>query len=882
MHTKRILYSLLFFCLLGLSASAGPIKKVLKLIEKQKYEKAEKTVLRKLSKDSLNSGMRYAYARLWVTPDYPEYHIDSAHRYIIQAQSDWAISSEKMKKKMKKDGLDSLGLQAFKQQVDSLAFARAQAADTLAAYQYFLDEFSDALEYRTARALRDERAYQIAKRENTYESYLYFLRTYPDAQQAKDAREFYDILLFEEKIRDKKLASFRQFLQEYPNTPYRKEAEWQILQISTASNTPESFQAFMKSYPNSEWRSKVLNRLYWAYKAEGKSADFVAAFPSEAFTDSLVAYQSQVPAYSLPIREKGKYAYMKENGELLTDFRYTQIPEEDLCGALVRDFSVVQSEEDVVVLNRAGKEVITGDWENITVLNEAAGIFALSSDQGDQVYRVGEGLLELPMAHQVRSLGNHYLALQTEAQGKWAVYSLGGHPLLSAEWDSLHLVQEQVWLRKQEHWTWLSRKELEKVADGNLSPWGRAIDRFSVFEEEYVVIEQEGKKGLLNAEGELVFSAKWESLARVDDRWMARDSLGFQFFSTDGKTPYLKNLSQWAVNSLFMIAQSQQKWTVLTRSRYDFPSFSYDSAQLLGEHFVWLATQDSTWLLFEGGRKLPLSAQDKIRVRRPNQAFDGEVEWIEVQNSKGYIRVFDQKGQEILNNITETPLYLAEQAIVADKKGKKGLIDGQGQSLVPMKYEAIGNYREGMVSLLLNKQFGAYLLTEKKLIPTQYERLLKAYTATVLLAAKGGKWGFITSDNQPLSEFSFDEVHYWTDSVALVRNDEAWSVYDFYEDDYLYEDIENFHFIRQSAEENVLQILTPSGYGIYSSLHGEVVPPTYNDLLNLGTAEQPLYFAEKHVAEADFYVVLYLNAKGETLHKQVFTPEEYDFIYCDN
>jgi hypothetical protein len=59
------------------------------------------------------------------------------------------------------------------------------------------------------------------------------------------------------------------------------------------------------------------------------------------------------------------------------------------------------------------------------------------------------------------------------------------------------------------------------------------------------------------------------------------------------------------------------------------------------------------------------------------------------------------------------------------------------------------------------------------------------------------------------------------------------------------------------------------------------VGATFNDIINIGTQGTPVYFCEKFIIEADFYVVIYYDAKGKILRKQIFTdPEEYEKIYC--
>src|SRR5690606_41797358 len=69
-------------------------------------------------------------------------------------------------------------------------------------------------------------------------------------------------------------------------------------------------------------------------------------------------------------------------------------------------------------------------------------------------------------------------------------------------------------------------------------------------------------------------------------------------------------------------------------------------------------------------------------------------------------------------------------------------------------------------------------------------------------------------------------------------------------------------------------------YGVSSDRNLELLPPTYDDILNLGTVDQPIYFAEKRVTEAGLFVVIYYNADGEVIHKQTFSEEDYDHIYC--
>jgi hypothetical protein len=60
-----------------------------------------------------------------------------------------------------------------------------------------------------------------------------------------------------------------------------------------------------------------------------------------------------------------------------------------------------------------------------------------------------------------------------------------------------------------------------------------------------------------------------------------------------------------------------------------------------------------------------------------------------------------------------------------------------------------------------------------------------------------------------------------------------------------------------------------------------IIPIAFTDLVNIGTAEEPLYFTEKHVEEAWLFVVIYYDKNGRFLRREVYEePDDYEKIYC--
>ena len=167
-------------------------------------------------------------------------------------------------------------------------------------------------------------------------------------------------------------------------------------------------------------------------------------------------------------------------------------------------------------------------------------------------------------------------------------------------------------------------------------------------------------------------------------------------------------------------------------------------------------------------------------------------------------------------------------------------------------------------------------------LSAKYKKALKPFGVHYFIGTKGASFGLVNLENQDVTGYKFDEILDWNDSIALVKEEDEWKLYDIKNDNYVFEGISEYKVLRDDEEEKILLITKDSKSGILSNIHGEVVGATFNDIINIGSVETPVYFAEKYILEADFYVVIYYNSKGEILRKQIFTEaKEYEKIYCE-
>jgi hypothetical protein len=86
--------------------------------------------------------------------------------------------------------------------------------------------------------------------------------------------------------------------------------------------------------------------------------------------------------------------------------------------------------------------------------------------------------------------------------------------------------------------------------------------------------------------------------------------------------------------------------------------------------------------------------------------------------------------------------------------------------------------------------------------------------------------------------------------------------------------------IRDDSGEKIYRIRQGNSYGVISNRAGTIIPVKFTDLVNVGSTQHPVYFTEKHVEEAALYVVIYYNAQGKFIMKEVYEQDDYERIYC--
>jgi len=282
-----------------------------------------------------------------------------------------------------------------------------------------------------------------------------------------------------------------------------------------------------------------------------------------------------------------------------------------------------------------------------------------------------------------------------------------------------------------------------------------------------------------------------------------------------------------------------------------------------------------TTVLFQNGKleELPKDATVKF-LRDPDQSKG----FLQV-TIKGKRQIYDLQGEPIYHTWYFDVSPLTPSLFIIEKNRMKGIVDLEGKELLKPRYHTIVADSVTHLSILHQGRFGYFNPETNSFIKPQYESRIVSFDQGVLISSKNGKKGLINYKNKTLLPFEFTEINQWSDSTVFALQEGVWQVLNYYTGEVLHDKITGYEPIHGLNHKKAI-IKTEDGYGLLDSKKGMLLNPGFNDIMNLGTPDEPVFFTEKYIPEADYYVVIYYNQHMDVIRKQVFNSGNYDQVYC--
>ena len=853
-----------FVCFVSLSsvcyAQLNPERIAFNRLQAGKWDRSLGVLKKSLRKDSTNLEANYVLAVWFLTAGNPDFQEDSSHYYIGKSKRLLSQLSGRDKERAQRFPIDSLILNLLDEKIDSTAFAKAKKINTESAYNRFLTSYPLAKQKNSAIELRDEVSFLEALKENTYLSFSEYLKLYPQSHRAREASERYEKLLFEEKTKDNKLVSFKSFFSAYPSSPYAGLAQQEIFELTTASGEPESFFQYLKEYPKGQYAKRARDLVFHLYRETDEK------IPAAIESDSLREVISLESKFWIPFYKNELYGFMDQDGKEVLPPTFEEIEEEYKCGPVKEDILIFKSG----VYSRSGKKLTD---QGVEISNIGWG-FLIAESEGCSHLLHKSGVLIIETCYDdFKIVGNNFIAAQKG--NVWRLYTLTGRALDVDELNDVKEIEGVVVLTR------LGKKILTTAQQLGALENGVELNDELVFDD-----VQAMSKGLLlvrNGTLEGIINSRLEYVVPLDRHSLTKTSFGLIEKQPTGTIVH--GLAKELENESWHRVYYHRDWLVLSREgQLQLFNISAKKMVTLKADTVWF-DRSLAFVQADNAVKVYLSASRAIDLQP-----DSKIQFINARDSVQFFYTESKNKRTAFSVATGDQLFITEYDLIETigtdlfivaKGNRKGVLGRNGKEVVPVEMDAIIQNQTGQLSLLKEKKFGLFDLASRQLIKPIYERNVTRLNTKYLIAYKDGFYGLIGWDTKPITEFEYAEVVPWDNSIIWVKKNFQWTLFNFETKEIILDRIRDFTWLRNTEEEKLTRVHRENYYGIISNRNGLVIPPTFHDIINLGTAEIPFYFTEKSVEEAGIYVVIYYDHTGKLVRRQAYEEEDYDRIYCN-
>lgn len=837
----------------------SPENAAMNSMSKGKWERAKGQLRKAIRKDSVNAAAHYGLSVYYFSPTNSEFHIDSAYQYIMRATADLQLTPQKQRDRLRKFPLDSVILVQQRAKIDSAAFERAKQKNTEFAYIDFLNRFPLASQRMRAAELRDEVAYLDALKENTYVSFLKYLEKYPESNRASEARARYEKLVYEANTKDKKLASYESFLIAHPTTPYRHEAEQQIFEISTASGEVDDFEKFLKKYPKSSKASAARNIVYHLLKENDRT---IAA---GMLTDSIKALEVLERGYLVPFLKSDRFGFMNEVGEEIIKPTIAEINDEYLCGNIVESLLVLGDK----IIARNGAVVYTGPIQELDDLGNGF-LKVVTPTCIKVIHHSGMELIKENCFQDAELLGSNFLILKRDK--RWSLWTLTGRMLVPFEWDEIQQLGEVLAFGKNGKFKLARFQDVAKVADQFSLTVSQEFDEVKSVSGNLIWARRGEAQGVLTQDLKEWIVVEKQEITPSFFGLVSRTDAGYTLYTkTSGST---SRFYQVMLNQPWVAVQANGTWQLFDPQLKKAQSPAFDSISFTGPFSIgWKG--DSLNVYTTKHNVVEISQRTQVQFLPGKDSLYFML--LEEGDKK---TLYNEKGELLFPVPFDKIEYNNEGFFTVIKNNKRGLLSLEGRLIVPTEYDAMGTVTFGVVPVLKDKRFGSLDIVHHKEIKNEYDKNIMRYNASTLIASKNGFLGLIGWDNKPVTPFEYEEIRFWNDSLAIVKKNFRWIIYNFIEKRVILDNIKTFKWVTNTEQEKIMIVQQENSVGVISNKKGVIIPTTFTDIVNVGSESVPLYFTEKHVEEASIYVVIYYDKTGKQLRRQVYEADDYEKLYC--
>lgn len=288
--------------------------------------------------------------------------------------------------------------------------------------------------------------------------------------------------------------------------------------------------------------------------------------------------------------------------------------------------------------------------------------------------------------------------------------------------------------------------KIYKEREGDYSEIFASFATLSSFDEGYAVFESEGKKGLINENGEIVIEAFYDEIGcpfgeegyipvKKDGKAYLINSKAYKIAHPDGGYTYLSGVSSECI-----LAQKNGKFGYLDTAYVEKTKFEWDDATRIC-YGIGAVKKGEKWALI-------------------NSSFE---------------LVTDYIYEDVVQNDWRICSY--NQVVWVKKDGKYQLVDSTGAVISKAKYDMARPFAgEQPCAVMKDEKWGFVSADGTEFIKPQYEGA-ESFNLGYAPVKKQEQWGLIDQSGALIMKHTFDEMKPLGSSGAIpVKRQEVWTV----------------------------------------------------------------------------------------------------------
>ena len=258
------------------------------------------------------------------------------------------------------------------------------------------------------------------------------------------------------------------------------------------------------------------------------------------------------------------------------------------------------------------------------------------------------------------------------------------------------------------------------------------------------------KAGLFNSEGKEIIpiSYHWVYTGKIDDNIPIVAELN------ESKAGYINTKNEWVIPPTYQYAFAFQQGVARVKK-----GRNYMYINLKGEPVI----QDFDNYMIQNYVIEPSDNTYIVGVRK-------ECKYMVYDLNGNLLDTYDG----FINNWSGNAIFGVK------KGGKWGYIDGYGKVIIPLEYEEVGNFSEGLAAVRKDGKWGYINLKNEVVIPIEFtNRGVSSFKNGVAKYYTDSDIGLINMKGEIIAEPKYNIIKYVKENVAIVLFDDYYYLYDF-------------------------------------------------------------------------------------------------------